>query len=81
MQNIFIDTEVKGTDVAIIMYTSGSTGKPKGVILTHDNVLSVTSQLSVQVIDSIGETRTRNDCFIGKHSYSRSMSTPDTVLT
>ena len=67
---VFIVTEVKGSDVAIIMYTSGSTGKPKGVMLTHDNVLSVTSQLSVQVIDSIGETRTKNDCFIGENSNS-----------
>lgn len=36
----FKPTQVKPSDVAIIMYTSGSTGTPKGCVLTHQNIIA-----------------------------------------
>ena len=54
--------EVKKEDVCMICYTSGTTGVPKGAIITHGNMVAVSTAV-IKYIDTIGGLDA-NDCHV-----------------
>lgn len=46
VENEWRHPDVTGDTVALLQYTSGSTGTPKGVVITHENLVQQSYQLS-----------------------------------
>lgn len=53
LDGVALGHSIERDDVATVLYTSGTTGNPKGVPLTHDNLLTQLTDISLGKIDPL----------------------------